>query len=498
MLVIMASGPLHAQEMLGIVNSTYSGISGTTINPANTVASPFYIDINIVAANVFFENNNIYLAKDEYRFKRFFEKNPEFPTHGEDDNLIVYDYYNRKNKKGFANVRLLGPSFAVTVGRHSFGMVTGARAFMSTKNVPYEMAKFVFEQLEFPPQYDINYVDNQDVYNAEMAWAENGINYSYMFIKRGLDSWSAGITVKDLRGFGGAYMYLDNADYVMLDKDTLIVRNVNLEGGYSLPLDYRGNAVDLNPFFKGKGIGVDLGVIYQKKQRVVQDRDVDKLCAQNYVPYKYKIGVSLLDIGRVKFTQNTEMISLENGSTYWPGISSTNYTNLDNLTQLLSNQFYGNNTEIVKGNEMKIALPTAISIQADYNYMDNWYVNGTLVYPVQFSTSGLRRPALLAVSPRYQTVNFEAGMPISLLDWTKPRIGLNARYRGFFIGTEKLSGFFHFTDFTGIDFYFGLKLSLRKGNCRGSTPDDNCGQEEYKEYQKQGRQLRPRNRRLAD
>ena len=69
---------------------------------------------------------------------------------------------------------------------------------------------------------------------------------------------------------------------------------------------------------------------------------------------------------------------------------------------------------------------------------------------------------------------------------------------GFFVGTEKLSGFFHFTDFTGLDFYAGLKLSFNKGNCRRNAPADNCGIEEYKNYTKSKRQKKPKNKRMAE
>jgi len=479
--------PAYSQEMLGIVNSRYSGITGSIINPAVTVTSPFYLDINLVAADIFAENNYLYIPKEEYQFLRFFSQNPDFPTHGPDNNLYAYDYYNKHDKEVYASFRLVGPSFAVTVGQHSFGLVTGARAITSTKNLPYEMAKFIYEKLNYPPQNDINYIDNRNISNAELAWAEIGINYSYVFKQKNLDYWAAGITIKDLLGYGGGYVYTENIDYVMLDRDTLIVHTINGQGGYSLPVNYQTNDYEQNPLFRGKGVGIDLGVIYQKKKRNVNDYRVEKLCAQNYVPYKYKIGVSLLDIGRVRFTQNAEKLLLENASTYWPGITSTDFTSVRDFTNQLSNQFYGDTSQLIQGNEIKIALPTAISVQADLNYFKNWYINGTIVYPIQLSKSGLIRPVLFAVTPRYETALFEASLPITLYDWTKPRIGLSARFMGFFIGTEKVSGFFHFTDFTGLDFYFGLKISLKKGFCRRNEPADNCGYNEYKEYIKGGK-----------
>lgn len=481
--------PLYAQEMLGIVNSSYAGITGSVINPAVTVTSPYYIDINIVAGDFFTANNYIYIAKEDYRFSRFFSTNPDFPTHGTDNTMIVYDYYNTKDKKAFASNRVMGPSFAVTAGRHSFGIVTGARAFMSTKNIPYDIAKFAFERREYPPQYGINYNNKQKIYNAELAWAEIGVNYSYVIKQSGSDYWAAGITVKNLLGHSGGYIYSSNVDYILPDRDSLIINNLKGEAGYSLPLDYETNEYINDPLFRGKGLGFDIGVIYQKKKAELQEQNITKLCDQNYVPYKYKIGVSLLDIGRVRFTQNAEKLVFDNVSADLSDITHTQYTSVNDLTKLLSNEFLGDSTALIQGNEIKIALPTALSVQADVNIRKNWFINGTMVVPVQISKSGLRRPALFALTPRYETVLFDISMPISLFDWTEPRIGISARFLWFFVGTEKISGFFHYKDFTGLDFYFGAKISLRKGFCRNNgkgknRSGDNCGIEEYKMFKK--------------
>lgn len=481
--ILLGFKPLLAQEMLGIVNSSYAGITGSVINPAVTVTSPYYIDINLLAGDFFAENNYIYIAKADYRFRRFFSTNPQFPTH-EPGNMIVYDYYNTKDKKAFASERLIGPSFAVTVGRHSFGLVTGARTVSSTRNVPYDIAKFAFERREFPPLYGKNFTNGRNIYNAELAWAEMGINYSYVIKQNGLDYWAAGITVKDLQGYGGAYVFLDNVDYTLSDADTLIITNANGEAGYSLPLDYQTNEYTRNPLFRGKGIGFDLGVIYEKKKNEVRNEPIRSLCDQNYTPYQYKIGISLLDIGRVKFTQNAEKLVLDNVTTTWDNLSNSQIQSINDFTTLLSNQFYGDPTKIVQGNEIKIALPTALSVQADVNIYKNWYLNGTMVLPLQLSKTGLRRPALLGVTPRYETSLFDISMPITLFDWTEPRIGLSARFLWFFLGTEKLSGYFHYKDFTGLDFYFGAKIALRKGHCRNNSQSkrvagDNCGIEEF-------------------
>lgn len=474
---------MPAQEMLGIVNSSYSGITGSVFNPAVTVTSPYYLDVNIIAGDVFFENNYMYLAKEEYRFSRFFSKNPDYPTHGITDNsMIAYDYYNTKDKSAFTSERILGPSVAVTVGRHSFGIVTGARIVMSTRNVPYDVAKFVFEKLEYPPQYDINYKHTKDIYNAELAWSEVGFNYSYVIKQQSTDYWAGGITVKSLQGYAGGYIYGNYEDYYV--KDSMVYINSFIgETGYSLPLNYETNEFSNHPLFRGKGMGIDIGVIYEKKKSDPNQQTSGKLCSQSYVPYKYKIGLSILDIGRIRFTENAEKLVFGGVPVNWQPTTGYSVYSVRDITDTLSQMFYGNKTDLIQGNEITIALPTAISIQADVNVKNNWFINGTFVGPLQFSKSGLRRPVLIGLTPRYQTARWEASLPITLYDLSKFRIGLSARYRGFFIGTEKISGFFHYRDFTGLDFYAGLKFSLSKGNCRNKKAE-NCGIEEYKIFRK--------------
>jgi len=474
---------LRGQEMLGIMNSSYSGITGATLNPAVTVTSPYYFDVNLLAGDVFFENNYLYLAKEEYRFSRFLSKNPDFPTHGLDNSMIAYDYFNEKNKNAYANLRILGPSFALTMGRSSFGIVSGTRMVMSTRNMPFDIAKFIFEKLEYPPQYNINYKHTRNIYNAEMAWAEVGFNYSYVLKQLNSDYWAAGITVKALKGYAGSYMFGDNEDYMV--KDSLIfVYSFTGEVGYSLPLDYQTNGYIRDPFFRGKGMGVDIGVIYEKKKKgSLSDGQSKKLCSQTYTLYDYKIGISILDIGRVRFTENAEKLVFGGVPVNWQPTTGYTVNSVRDVTDTLSMMFYGNKTDLIQGHEISVGLPTALSVQADINYYKNWYFSSTLVLPLQFSKTGLRRPALLGFAPRYQTARFEASMPITLYDWSKPRIGLSARFLGFFAGTEKISGFFHFKDFTGLDFYAGVRLSLRKGHCRNKGTE-NCGIEEYKLFNK--------------
>lgn len=480
-LIFLKAASVQAQEMMGIVNSSYSGVNGSIINPAHPVTSPYYFDLNIVGADIFLENNYIYLKKEEYKFSRFFKSNPQFPTHGINNDIITYDYYDASNKQAFGQIRVLGPSASLVFGRHSVGVITGARALLSLKNVPYDLAKFGYENLVFPPQYDIDYVDNKNIYAAALAWGEIGLNYSYVLKQQNMDYFAAGFTVKYLLGYAGGYAKTDNINYTMLDRDTLIINNLNAQFGLSLPLDYAANTMSNSPLFKGKGVGIDLGFVYEKKKKTTRNEKFYQLCSQSYTPYFFKIGVSLLDIGRIKFKQNARKYEVVDGSTFWPDLSNYSFSSVDLLSQDLSNRFYGNPNQIVTDDNIKVFLPTALSAQVDVNLISDWYLNGTLVQPLFYSPAQISRPAIMALTPRWQKTNVEFGVPVSLYNWYKPRIGLTARLGPLTFGTEKLSSFFNLTNFTGIDFYFAVKISLRKGNCK-SDSNGTCGNNEYKKF----------------
>jgi hypothetical protein len=317
---------------------------------------------------------------------------------------------------------------------------------------------------------------------AEMNWAEIGLSYAYVFRKFNRENWAAGISVKRLMGVAGGYANIDNIDYMLLNKDTAIVYNMNAEGGYSLPVDYQTNEYIRNPVFRGGGFGFDLGITYRKTLKGQQNIHYSEICAQPFTPYKYKIGLSIIDIGRISFKKNAQKLVFNNVSTYWPDISSFNFQNVDSAVRELSQRFYGNPDELLQDDRIKIGLPTALSIQVDVHYFGNWYVNSTLIYPIKMSSASLVRPVQLAIIPRYETDHFEVDFPISLYDLKKPRIGISARIGMFTIGTDKLGGYFHFNDFTGLDFYFALKLSFIKGHCKGSNDSPSCVKSEYKKF----------------
>src|SRR3954467_11820139 len=54
-----------AQEMWGFSNSNYSGNMGIFLNPSTIVGAPYKYEINIIAADIFAENNYVYFPRNK-------------------------------------------------------------------------------------------------------------------------------------------------------------------------------------------------------------------------------------------------------------------------------------------------------------------------------------------------------------------------------------------------------------------------------------------------
>ena len=468
----MAAGfcsSVSGQEMLGTVLGNFSGVNGIQLNPSSMQNSKTYLDINFLSADFFVENNYLYLDKQEYRFTRFFQANLELPVH---DGLYgtgesqFYQNDNSRKKNIYQQFQVNGPGAMLIIGRHAFGITTGFRSVLSLDKLPYDIANFAYIGLNYKPQQNINYVDNKPSRGAEMTWAEIGLSYAYSFYERNYEKVTVGLSARRLFGYAGVYAKINDADYIVPNDTTLNVKNMNAEFGYSLPVAYDKNEFWNDKVFKGGGLGFDLGVTYTRYSKLHSNDFFNHLCAQTYEDYVYRLGVAFIDIGAIRFTDHAVNMAIENKSADWENLGNMNFRNIQQLSDTISWKFYGDKTSAYKGDKFFIWLPSALSVQFDYHYYKNWYINGSLIYGFCLGPGSLSRPSQISATPRYETSWFEASLPVSFYDWYLLRMGLSLRFYYFTIGTEKLGQFFNFRNFSGLDFYFSFHYFLEKGNCR--------------------------------
>jgi len=457
---------LLSQEMLGVTLGNYSGTAGLMVNPAMITNNKSLLDIHLVSADVFFRNNFAYIPKEDFSLWDVFKKDYVFPTYTDKDKYFIY-YKNQELKNATINVRLMGPSFMLQVGKHGFGLTTGVRFFSSGNRLPWEMPVFTYEGLDYGELHHINFIDYNFDFSST-AWMEVGLSYGYdvyEFLDKKL---TLGISVKKLWGYSGVYAEARNGDYIVLDDSTISIRDFNAQIGFALPNDNNQNGFNqTGSTFKGSGMGLDLGIVYTRKKKVGTNVwRGGKLCSQTYDDYFYRLGISILDIGWLNYKSNAQLHSFEDIEVFWEQVDTLKYRNTNQFITDLSTIMYGDPNTSLSDNKIKIGLPTALSVQFDYHITPKIYMGAFWIHPLRFNNHALRRPAQLALVPRFETYCFEFSVPISLYEYQYPRVGVAARFYFLTIGTERLGTYLGMADMNGLDIYASIKLSINKGSCR--------------------------------
>ena len=478
--MLLFSTVSSGQEMLGVGLSLYGGISSAAINPALITGTRVYLDINIVSGNFSFANDMIYFSAGNSTMRKLMSGDTTAFKNGRFKFGRSFNYYNNTQDKYFTtNVKIIGPSVMIQADRHAFGITTTFRSIHAGNNIPYQVPVSFYEGLEHEDYYNVEF--NDDDYNfVSMSWSEVGLSYAYNFYDLYSNRLTFGITAKALFGYEGGYTIMHNANYVVEDASTIDFKNIDLDVGFALPVSYDSVfATDYAPLVKGYGAGFDIGFVFTKlKSTIVYEGD-DKLCAKPYNDYKYKIGLSILDIGGITFNKDTELHKFDNVSKYWEEFDTIRFRGIDYAMQNYSRGFYGDPDASYSGDRIRVNLPTTISLQFDYHLTYRIYLSALWMHPLKFTPNTLWRPAQIAFIPRYESRMLGVSLPVSLFNYTDPRIGLAVRFYSMTIGTDRLGALLGITNFNGMDIYFSFRFNIGKGACssyqRGACSNSNFG-----------------------
>lgn len=441
-----------AQERLGLANSNYAGTTGMPLNPSSMVDSKAWLDINLVGVDAFAWNNFVYLSKDDFYFFRDVPSG-NIPT-------PLYNL-NGNEKHGAMNLRIDGPSFTLSHGKNAFGFHTAARTFVSFEDILEPSAVYIYEGLEYGPQQGITY-SQPEMGAFATAWAEIGLSYGRIVYQKKKEMITVGGTLKYLMGIGHMSMYLDELDHSVVDDQNWNIYNMNGQYAMTEP-----------GFANGHGFGVDLGVTYKRMLEDVDDyapHTPQSDCGT--IDYRYKIGVSLLDLGGINFSTNSVVRTFENASTSWENYSDAEVNSMSDIDALIASQFPPDGTSdagtVTSSTSYGASIPSAVSVQFDYNLGKNFYANATWVqgFKIGQRTAGIRR-SVIGITPRYETKWFEASLPISLYDYRSPQIGLALRLYSITIGSDNILPFFIPMDVYSGNIYASVKITLFKNPACG-------------------------------
>ena len=430
----------QAQIRIGQINSNYAGVNGIEYNPSFGADSWSNLDINILGLQLFANNDYAYINGDKFNFI-------DFLSSSVDGNEVDVDFNtNQKHKDARLNLSIMGPSFVLSKGTHSFGLLTSFKNHLDVSDVPQPLLTYSRLDLQYLPQQQIEYDFRNMSVNA-MSYAEIGFNYSNIFAQYGYNQWSGGVTVKQLIGLGAASFQFDRMNFVILDSSNLFMNNFDLDYAYTEP-----------SFGSGTGMGLDLGVTY-KFTREVSGLYTPHSRSSNCtpMPYKFKIGASIRDLGRITY-RSTRSRLFEVDDFLWRQYDTLNLTDISSL----ENSF-GQAMPFTDRDESsyKMSLPTTFNLSFDYAFLPNWFVSGNWTQRVNLKNGfGVRGANVAAIVPRYESRAFEMSIPVSYYDYRKFQVGAQIRVYNFIIGTENLLTYLSKNDVYGADLYLNMKVTI--------------------------------------
>ncbi len=479
-----------SQNYLGVQSSNYAGVMGLDVQPASFVDGRFVVDINLASVNVGAWQNAKYFKTDVMPkwWLKSFKKDTMWmrPDSTLYDRSIfdLYDYNQAgiKPRGIYVNYQVDILNFAFHINpKIAIGFAAKSRMITNVDDIDPKLAKLAQEGLDFATLWNLQLKDKLVTTNM-MAWNEYGINYGQVVMDKGEHFLKVGGRVKLLQGLASAYAYTDELDYELLNKDTATTLKGNFKYGYSDNLDDEIKNFNANSFFKSAsklGFGLDLGVVYEwrpkyKQYKYDMDGETD-LWMRNENKYELRAGVSILDIGGMKFTKGGKSRDFSvNTTTLDLRIfdKANSFASFDSIVDSLITNDAGWNANQGVGQTYYMNTPTALNIQLDYHIWKWFYVNatGNINLIGKKNPSRVKTPNQFVFTPSFDYAWFGLYVPVSVNNYSGWKAGIASRLGPITVGIVDFNSLLARGKVRGTEFYVGLRLPILY-----TKPDDRDG-----------------------
>ncbi len=364
----MLSAPsVWSQNYQAIHGSSYAGSLGPANNPASIVYVPYNWDVTLFAVQSKEATNAIKIKNYSLLFGKV--KNAEIQ-------------FLNGNKKRFAysdqNIRLLNARIAITP-KSTVAFGVNIRGYEFLQSGKYAWNDSMTNVRDFA---DANVSNTPLTANAMGAtWAEVYGTYAQTIKDDGNNILNAGITFKAVRGLAGAYAHAQGIEYLPNASNNgigYLLDGGSLQYGYSSNLDDVNNNSNVRNNIKNfmrrtfSSVSFDAGIEYIVRSGTDNDYD-----------YGTKIGISLMDIGRVHFRYGDKSRFATAGkSNVTDSLLQNKFGNINSFNDFNDSLASIANTISVPGGDFFISQPARFILNVDRHLSDNFFLNGELTIPV--------------------------------------------------------------------------------------------------------------------
>ncbi len=492
----------QAQDYLGLQSSNYAGVIGAISNPANIVDGRLKFDMVLVGANVTADNNYVGIKHNTIsgaKLKKVSvtDKNGVTTTQytvtgyapswdNQDklspdywkNNLITND--NSKSKSIYSSTRVTLPSFMIPINRkNALAFNWSLRNYVNIDGVSPSLAKLAFEEFKYPSLW-IQDLNNKKLSIQQMAWAEYAFTYARVIKDDNQHYFKAGATFKLLQGLSAAYMYINNLDYKfpIASKDTISILSSDVAYGHSDNFDF--TQTDPTKYYKFQsypGVGFDIGGVYEWRpdyEKYKYEMDNEKgLWRNDKNKYKLKASFAIVDIGGIRFKKGSLSNDFTANINNW-NLKPVKVSSVGGFDSLMRQNFGSKASETT----FKMALPTAINANVDYNIWKPFYINvmANITNFMQNRQSKVHEFTNISIAPRFDHKWFGVTLPFSYNTLAASRgdnvlFGTMFRAGPLVIGTNDLLPLLRKKDVYGANIYFLLKVPIPYGRPRDRDKD---------------------------
>lgn len=393
------------QSYHAINGSPYAGVTSMYVNPASTINSAYKWDVNIFSGQLGI-SNSLFTINDA-SLRQFNTAYTEF-TNG-----LRSRYFHANMDLSVLNARFqINKKSALAFGLRG-------RMFVNAKTMPFAYSDSISSLQSF--LHANNKIDFMQGYLTNSGWAEFNLNYSRVLQETPSSRLSGGITMSYSRGLSGAdfnMLHLTYAEQATTNGNFYPIIGGSAQAAYS----YNYSLLDANrsilsntkTFVENTLSALNFNIGFEYLFRKNMPFDDETITPENY---DWKIGVSIMDIGKNRYEPAGGSFNVSMPKT--TAIDTTlqlqlaNATTLTEVRNTLNNYF--NKVDTLRS-AFAIANPTRIVINVDRNLGNHFFVNGELSVNV-FSTEPwmklrTREINLLTITPRWETANFGAYLPI--------------------------------------------------------------------------------------
>ncbi|MFL9483028.1 DUF5723 family protein [Chitinophagaceae bacterium LWZ2-11] len=451
---------LHVKSQLypGYQYNNYQGAAGVIFNPANIVYMPYKYDIHLFSVNASV-TNNAYQIKKSIIFK-----NNDTLIEGKDYSLMN----NNGSKHVAANVDVSGPGLMISLSpRDAISFTTRVRVISKINNLDNDVLRAL--DGSDSSYYKQNYSMTGLRANAH-GIADFAVSYARVLYQDNTHLLKAGITAKYVIGVGAASVQADNMSVNVRNVDTINNITGNIKAFYSDGAEKLFDNTGTYPFGsinKSSGIGLDIGAVYEVYEDGKAPNPYNYPTYFQNIPtyYKYRLSFSITDIGSLSYKLSANAQSYTVNATNVPTTQlevGANESLNDYFTRL---QARGYVTAVGKPSGYKVALPTMMHLNFDYQLQPKFFINANAdINLLGKNTYGSGYLTTLVLTPRYETKWFSVFSPITYSAYNQLSWGLGASSGIFYIGSGTLFSNLFKSDISRMNVYLGLHIPIFKRN----------------------------------